>query len=104
MGGIYALVLIFTAVGAVLSIPVFWLWAWAAGPAVKRLARSWEEGRQQAVETHFQQMEYQYQRGVKDALDGKFQRVTAPPLPDERLTAHPQPSSKRFSITGRELP
>ena len=36
MAEIYGLVLIFTAVAALLSIPIFYVWAWAAGARARR--------------------------------------------------------------------
>jgi len=59
MGGLYVLVLAFTAIGALLSIPIFYLWAWSMGPAVKYLGGKWEEGREEARE--------RWQGKIKDA-------------------------------------
>lgn len=49
MGEMFAVGLIFTAVAGLLSVPISYIWALAAGPAVKHLGRKWEEGRQRAA-------------------------------------------------------
>ena len=103
MGGIYVLVLIFTAVGAVLSVPVFYLWAWAAGGAVKYLGRKWEEGRQQTVRSISDYVNAEYLRGVDDGQADRARRIThpAPGVQESQSTALPAP--QKYTITGRQI-
>jgi len=103
MDSVYALVLILTAGAALFALPLFWLWAWALGPAVTRLGRNWEAGKLQAYEKHRQALEKEYRRGVDDALDGRVQRVPVTPAtfkPDTGTATAPTP---KYTLTGREI-
>ena len=104
MGGIYVYVLIFSAAAALFSLPLFWLWAWALGPAVKHLGQKWEEGKQQAKKSASEEIQAAYLRGINHALEGKIYLGPVTPPPDARLTAGPPGPPRRHTITGRELP
>lgn len=103
MGAIYVLILMITAVAALLSIPILYLWAWAAGPAVKYLGRKWEEGRQLADERRVRAWEQEY-GGVRPNL------LLGPPIRPAEPTAAPGPAAPaaeeprpQFTITGRQI-
>jgi hypothetical protein len=76
---------------------------WLIGPAIRRAARCWEEGRQRASDDHRGTLQTVYTRGVNDALGvSPVRNPGATQLIDQKMTA-PQGQPKRYTITGREV-
>lgn len=90
MGGIYALTLLITAVAALLSIPLFYLWAWAMGPAVRYLARRAAEGWFEVAE----------RRQHHAALQLIAQRASPAPTKSP-ITSQPAPTAPEHETPGR---
>ena len=103
MAQIYVAVLMITAIMALLSIPILYLWAWAAGPAVKYLGRKWEEGRQRASVDMTKRLDEAYQAGIRDGLRSEGISVSKHGLPVKDENTAPAALTPQYTITRRRI-
>lgn len=103
MGEMFALGLIVTAVAGLLAVPIFYIWALAAGPAVKHLGRKWKEGALGAYHAHEVARQAVWQQGFNE---GQAARIV-PPGTGASGTAAPAsaggPAKMQYTITGKPI-